>query len=305
MRLTAMLVTLIVIACGLSIPPTSVSGNPQTPQMVILNVRVKDPQGKAVMDVPQSSFLVSENGVPQKISLFMNEQIPLSYGLLIDCSGSAKSHLEHVIRASMKIVNSNKPGDEAFLIRFISSDKIEKVLDLTSDKKALTDGLDSLYVEAGQTAILDAIYLGADHLAKAKMDNTLRRRALIIATDGEERNSYYNAQQLIQLLTSTDIQVFIIAFTDKLKKEKHLKAVKLVTVLATDTGGRAYLPASVAELDRIANEIINDIRTQYVIGYVPSGGSNKSFQKVEVSVADNPNQEKRVAVTRVGYSTQK
>jgi Ca-activated chloride channel family protein len=305
MRLTATLVTLIVIACGLSNPPTSVSGSPQTPQMVILNVRVKDPQGKAVMDVPQGSFLVSENGVPQKISFFMNEQIPLSYGLLIDCSGSAKSHLEDVIRASMKIVNSNKPGDEAFLIRFISSDKIEKVLDLTSDKKALTDGLDSLYVEAGQTAILDAIYLGADYLAKAKIDNTLRRRALIIATDGEERNSYYSAQQLIQLLTSTDIQVFIIAFTDELKKEKHLKAVKLVTVLASDTGGRAYLPASVADLDRIANEIINDIRTQYVIGYVPSGGSIKGFQKVEVSIADNPNQEKRVAVTRVGYSTQK
>ena len=307
MKLSRCLI-LIVIICVVTAPPLSVPASYQTPQalprqMVILNVRVKDPQGRAVIDVPQSSFVVSENGVPQKISLFMSEQIPLSYGLLIDASASLRTQVNDVLRAAMKIVNSNKPTDEAFVIRFISSDKIETSQALTSDKQALTAALDSMYIEAGQSAILDAVYLSAEYLIQNRPnDENLRRRALIIATDGEERLSYFNTKQVVQLLTSTDIQVYILAFTKALKGDKYEKAVKLTTVLASDTGGRVYFPGS-GDLDSIANEIINDIRTQYVIGYIPSNLASKGFQRVEVSIADNPNQEKRVAITRVGYST--
>lgn len=289
---------LIVIACGV------VAQTPLQSQMVILNVRVKDPQGRAVLDVPQSSFVVSENGVPQKISLFVSEQVPLSYGLLIDASGSLRSQIYDVVRTATKIVNSNKPADSAFVIRFVDSDKIYTEQAITSDKQALIAALDQIYIEPGQTAMLDAIYLSADYLAKSQPDNgSFRRRALIIATDGEERYSYYNAQQVVQILTSTDIQIYIVAFTKELKKDKHENAVKLVSVLASNAGGRVYFPSSAADLDRIANEIIDDIRTQYLIGYIPSSGASKAFQKVEVSIADNQNQDKKVIITSVGYST--
>ena len=300
MRFAPFLV-LLVIACGV-IAQTPQDKLPR--QMVILNVRVKDPHGKAVLDVPQSSFVVSENGVPQKISLFMSEQVPLSYGLLIDASASIRSQIVDVVRTTMKIVESNKPSDEAFVIRFISSDKIETVQALTSDKQALIAALDQVYIEGGPSAILDAVYLSAEYLGQNRPNNgNLRRRALIIATDGDERESYYNAQQVVQILTSADIQVYIVAFTKDLKQDKHEKAVKLVTVLASNAGGRVYFPSSAPDLDQIANEIINDIRTQYVIGYIPSDGASKAFQKVEVSIADNQNQDKKVAITSVGYST--
>ena len=300
MRFAPFLV-LILIACG--VIAQTPQDNRQS-QMVILNVRVKDPQGKAVLDVPQNSFVVSENGVPQKISLFMSESVPLSYGLVIDASASLGSQLNDVLRTAMKIVNSNRPTDDACVIRFISSDKIETVQALTSDKQALIAALDSMYIEAGQSAILDAVYLSAEYLAQSKPTNgELRRRALIIATDGEERLSYYKTKQVVQLLTSTDIQVYIVAFTKALKGDKYDKAVKLVNALTNDTGGRVYFPATAGDLDHIANEIINDIRTQYVIGYIPSSVASKGFQRVEVTIADNPNQEKRVAITRVGYST--
>lgn len=301
MKLLTFLV-LILTVCGLTIPQTPQT-NPQN-QMVILNVRVKNSDGKAVGDVPQSSFVISENGVPQKISLFMNEEIPLSYGLLVDSSGSLRSQWRGVLRAAVKVVNSNKPQDEAFAVRFISSDKIETLQELTSDKGALINGINQNYIEGGQTAILDAIYLSAEYLAKVKSDaRNLRRKVLIITTDGEDRYSYHKLQPVIELLISNDIQIFIIAFTKEVQSQNRDKAVKLVTKLASETGGEVYFPSSDRDIDRISDQIINHIRTQYVIGYMPSSESTKDFQKVEVSITDNPAQEKRVAVTRVGYSS--
>jgi len=276
----------------------------QAEQMVVLNVRVTDANKRAVADVAQERFQVLEDGVKQKISLFSSEQIPLSYGLLIDSSGSLRTQFEKIISASKKIVNSNSPNDESFLVRFISSDKIELVQELTLDKKPLLDGLDSLYIEGGQTAVIDAVYVGADKLTKVKtIPGNLRRKALILITDGEDRNSFYKAEQLFSLLGSTDIQVFVVGFTKELKEKPRAKALELLNRLALDTGGRAFFPHFPGELDFISDEIINDIRTQYVIGYVPSNSATHgSFHKLEVSITDDSNQEKRIAVTRVGYA---
>ena len=306
---TIVAVVMIVLVVLLASPAKSVAENPQTPQpqMVILNVRVTDPSGKAVIDVPQSRFQVTEDGVPQTISLFMNEEIPLSYGLLIDSSGSMRDQYKAVIDTAGRIISSNKPADDTFLVRFISSDIMEVVQDTTSDKRALFDGLAAFYIEAGQTAVIDGVYLGVDKLSKQKIDaNNLRRRALVLVTDGEDRDSYYKKDDLFRILASADIQIFTIGFTKNLRGKPRERAIELLTQLANDTGGRTFFPNSSLELERISREIINDIRTQYVIGYVPSGNdTGKSFHKVLVSVTEDPNQEKRAAITRVGYGTQK
>ena len=99
--------------------------------------------------------------------------------------------LTSVIDAAKTIINSNRPGDESFLERFISSDKIETVQDFTSNKDALFNGLDTLYIEGGQTAVIDGVYLAAEHVAQYKKgsDDDRRRRALIVVTDGEDRAS--------------------------------------------------------------------------------------------------------------------
>ena len=294
------------IACVFAIPPASVANNSQKsqPQMVFLHVRVTDPNGKAVADVAQSSFQVTEDGVPQKIEFFYDQAVPLSYGLLIDNSGTMRDYLQKVIDASIRIVNSNTDADETFIVRFISSDKIETVQEPTSNKRLLIEGLNSLYIDAGQTAVIDAVYLSAETLAKAKSDVTRpRRKVLILVTDGEERNSYYKEKHLLQLLNSTDSQVYIIGLTQLVKPDNYDKATRLLNLLARETGGRLYMPATLGDLNRTGDEIINDIRTQYVIGYVPTSPVNE-FHKVQVTIAENPNQEKRVAVTRVGYRTQ-
>ena len=291
---------LFVVLCVLLFGTALFARDPQS-QVVVLHVRVTDPSSQAVLDVPQSSFRVLEDDAQQTITLFSKEQIPVSYGLVIDNSGSMRSQLAAVIKASVRIVNSNKPGDDAFLVRFISSDKVQVVQDTTSDRGLLANGLDTLYVEGGQTAVIDAVYLAVDKLSKqTSSDGKPRRLALVLVTDGEDRNSFYKVEKLLGLLGSTDVQIYAIGFTGELKEKAAGKAKNLLSQLATDTGGRAFFPATTGELQNIADQIINDIRTQYVIGYEPSNRKD-GFHKVQVLIEDDNKTEKRVAVTRVGY----
>jgi Ca-activated chloride channel homolog len=298
MKLPQLVLSLMVLVCVcfLAIPVSS----GQKPQRVLLHVRVSDAANTPVPELPQQSFQVTEDGVAQKIEFFMNENVPLTYGLLIDCSGSMRSQLQLVVDAGKKIVSTNKPEDETFLVRFVSSDIIETVQELTSDKRLLMNGLDSLYVEGGQTAVFDAVYLGADYLIKKRDPNKVRRRAIILVSDGEDRNSYYKKDQVLRYLVSSDIQVFTIALTKDVPANKVDKVFSFLGQLASDTGGRTFFADRPEDIERISSEIIRDIRLQYVIGYIPSSGNSpKGFNKVLVSLAENPNQEKRVAITRV------
>ena len=279
-------------------------------ELVQLHVRVIDRNNKPINDVPQNAFHVFEDGVPQTIETFSREEVPISYGLAVDTSGSLRAQLPTVIDAGKAIINSNKQGDETFLVRFISSDKIETVQDFTANKEALMDGLDSFYVEGGQTAVIDAVYLSAEHVSEYRRGDgdDRRRRALIVITDGEDRDSFYKQEQLFAKLREEDVQIFVIGFVNELDKEAAFirksprdKAVTLINRLATETGGRAFFPESISELPQIANEIIRDLRTQYVIAYNPTNkAQDGSFRAIKVTV-DQPNSgDKRIALTRTG-----
>src|SRR6185436_5558587 len=134
--------------------------------LVQLHVRVIDRNNRPINNVAQNEFHVFEDGVSQHIEAFTREEVPISYGLAVATSGSLRSQLQSVIDAGKTIINSNKKGDQTFLVRFISSDKIETVQDFTDNKDLLMDGLDSFYIEGGQTAIIDAVYLSAEHVSE-------------------------------------------------------------------------------------------------------------------------------------------
>ncbi len=278
--------------------------------LVQLHVRVIDRNNRPIDNVPRNDFHIFEDGVPQAIESFTREEVPISYGLAVDTSGSLRSQLQSVIDAGKTIVNGNRSGDETFLVRFISSDKIETVQDFTASKDLLMDGLDSLYVEGGQTAIIDAVYLSAEHVSDYKKgdEGDRRRRALIVITDGEDRNSFYKQEQLFARLREEDVQIFVIGFVNELDKEAGFirkspreKAVGLINKLATETGGRAFFPDSIAELPQIAAEIVRDLRTQYVIAYNPSNKTaDGTYRAIRVMVDQPSNADKRIALTRNG-----
>jgi Ca-activated chloride channel family protein len=277
---------------------------------VPLSVRVIDRNNRPIENIRQDEFRVFEDGVLQPITSFSREEVPISYGLAVDTSGSLRGQLLSVIDAGKTIINSNKPGDETFLVRFISSDKIETVQDFTPSKDLLIDGLESLYVEGGQTAIIDAVYLSAEHIAEYKRGGTddRRRRALIVITDGEDRNSFYKQEQLFARLREEDVQIYVIGFVNELdreggfiRKSPRERAVNLINKLATETGGRAFYPQSIADLPQIANEIVRDLRTQYVLAYNPTNRERDgSYRAIKVTVADAAGQDKRIALTRSG-----
>ena len=278
--------------------------------LVTLNVRVIDRNNHPINNLSKEEFRVFESGVPQPIFSFTQEQVPVIYGLAVDTSGSLRPAFNQVIDAAKAIINSNKKGDESFLERFISSDKIETIQDFTPNKDLLMDGLDSLYIEGGQTAVIDGVYLAAEHVAEYKKggDDDRRRRALIVVTDGEDRASYYDETKLFQRLREEDVQIYVIGFVNELDAERGFirkspkdKAMNLLNRIATDTGGRVFYPQSISELPQIADEIVRALRTQYVISYDPTNKAHDgSYRPIKVTVADSPSKEHRIALTRSG-----
>ncbi|HEU4434526.1 MAG TPA: VWA domain-containing protein [Pyrinomonadaceae bacterium] len=278
--------------------------------LVELQVRVIDRNNRPIGNLPQSEFHVFEDGVPQPIEYFTREDVPISYGLAVDTSGSLRTQLPTVIEAGKSIVNSNKPGDETFLVRFVGRENSEIAQNFTANKEALIDALDNMYVEGGQSAVVDAVYLSAEYVAEYKKgdESDRRRRALIVITDGEDRNSFYNQEQLFARLREEDVQIFVIGFVNELDKEAGFirkspreKAVNLINKLASETGGRAFFPESLSELPQIANEIIRDLRTQYVIAYNPTNKTaDGTYRAIKVTVDQPSSSEKRIALTRSG-----
>lgn len=279
--------------------------------LVNLNVRVVDRNNRPVGSLRQQDFKVYEDNVLQNIEFFSKAEVPTNYALVIDNSGSLRHQLEKVIEASKIIVGTNRKDDETSVIRFVSSDKIEVVQDFTPNKNYVNEALDNLFIEGGQTAIIDAIYLAAEKTAeyeKTRNPNDKKRRALILVSDGEDRDSFYKEQQLFELLRESDVQIYAVGFINELSKEGGFiskspqgKAKAFLERLATETGGKVYFPNDISELNQIANDISAELRTQYLVSYSPTNTARDGrFKNIRVTVADGPNKEKRIAVTRSG-----
>ncbi len=305
-----------IAAPTISTSPTPVDDDggiiPVFSEEVLLNVRVVDRGNRVLGSLKQSDFTIFEDNVKQDVSSFSQQEVPINYSLVIDNSGSLRSQLEKVIDASKVIVATNKPDDETCVIRFIGSDKITVLQDFTSDQKALNEILEEgLFSEGGQTAVVDAVYLAAEKEAeyeKSKNPNDKKRRAIILVTDGEDRDSFYDEKQLFELLREADVQIYPIGFVGDLDKEGGLirkspqaKAMALLNRMATETGGKAYFPTSVSDLDGIAKDIAKELRTQYLLSYVPKNDKQDgTYRAIKVALSDGPNKQKRIAITRSG-----
>ena len=280
-------------------------------ELVNLNVRVVDRNNRSISNLRQEDFKIYEDNVAQSIEFFTKSEVPTNYSLVIDNSNSLRPQIEKVIEASKVLVNSNRPDDETSIIRFVSSQKIEILEDFTNNKADLSETLDNLYTEGGQTAIIDAVYLAAEKVneyEQSRDPNDRKRRALILISDGEDRDSFYKEKQLFDLLKETDVQIYTIGFVKDLEKSGGFisksaqgKAKAFLERLATETGGKSYFPDDVGELNNIAADISRELRTQYSIGYAPTNDiKDGSFRNIKVAIADGPNKQKRIAVTRGG-----
>ena len=280
-------------------------------ELVNLNVRVIDRNSRSLNDIPEKDFKIYEDGVLQKIDFFSRNDVPTNYALVVDNSGSIAPQLEKVIEAGNILINTNRPEDETMVIRFVGRERIEVLQPFTSNKTDLLDSLDQFVKEGGQTAIIDAVYLAVENIEeyeKAKSAADRKRRALILITDGEDRDSFYNEKQLFDLLRESETQIYVIGFIGDLSKEGGFigkspqgKAKAFLERIALETGGKAYFPTTNSELPALAREISTELRTQYSIGYIPSNDRNDgTYRNIKVAVNEGPNKQKRIAISRTG-----
>jgi Ca-activated chloride channel family protein len=253
------------------------------------------------MDLKQGDFAVFEDKVQQQIDFFSRDQVPVSIVLAIDTSGSMRAKLDTVIKASVNLVKESRQSDEIAVIEF--KDQPELLEEFTTDFNDVIDTLQS-FVASRQTAMLDALYLGADY---ANKEGKNRRKAIVIVTDGLDKDSYYKFDEVVDHLREADVQVYLVGFTNDLekggsifKKSEKEKAEALLNKLADETGGKAFFPRELSEVHQIAQQISNDLRTQYSIGYYPSNTKKDgTFRSVRVQV--NSGNRKLIARTRTGY----
>lgn len=269
-----------------STPTPQATPGPQTQKLRFL---AYDDKGRAA-DLKRENVHVYVDGLEQPVSYFAVAVSPASYGLLVDNSGSLRSQIGAVLVAAQALVYNNGPSDETFVVSFVASDNIKIIEEFTSDKTVLAKAMDDMYVQIGQTALLDALYLSADYLTKHARPESggPRRRALVVVTDGEDRSSYYTAGQVVKLLRGGDIQVFAIGLTAALEREglllgknKREKSKAFLEKLTSETGGRVIFAEKVGELRESILEINKSLHAQYVVGYDAPAPDGKKH-KVEV-----------------------
>src|SRR5258708_14599746 len=183
------------------------------PLNVKLNVTVIDLTLHPVNDLTKDRFEIFEDDVPQTVSVIERTAGPASIALAIDTSLSLRNRIDAVIYAGKLLVSSVAPDDQVLLERFISSDKIKREQDFTSDRATLLKALDNLYLEGGQSAVIDGVYLACEAVEQYTKEKKSFRGFIVLITDGDERHSYYTRKQLVERLKKAGIPVLVLGFT--------------------------------------------------------------------------------------------
>lgn len=231
---------------------------------VVLNATVLDEKQRIVNNLNESDFKVYEDGVQQTITSFQHQDIPISLGLLIDNSGSMRTKRQAVNQAALDLVRASNPDDESFVVNF--SDEAYLDQDFTSSVAKLRDGLSHIDSRGG-TALYDAVVASADYLSKNAKHP---KQVLLVITDGEDNASSTTLEQTvrrIQDLQGPIVYCIGLLYDDEGGGRETHRARRALQMLADETGGLAFFPKNLDQVDEISGEVARDIRQQYMIGY--------------------------------------
>jgi VWFA-related protein len=248
-------------------------------QLVVLNVSVLDAAGNIVKGLPQSAFTVHEDDIKQNIAVFRREDVPVSLGLVIDNSASMVNKHERVATASLALVKASNPQDEVFVIHF--SEEANVTQEFTSDIGKLEKSLRNVKTN-GETAMRDALLLGVEHL---RHRGTKDKKVVLVVTDGDDNSSFEKLPHLLQAAHQNNVIVYGVGLlaADDPRRERAKTALNELTLA---TGGRAWFPANIAEIEKITPEIAHEIRNQYVLGYTSKNeAEDGTFRRVRVEVS--------------------
>lgn len=255
--------------------------------LVMMHTSVYDKNGRFVSGLKRDNFKVFEEGVEQKVSSFSQEDVPVSMGILLDLSGSMRNKIEQVNKAALAFIRASNPQDQVFLIGF--NEQVELLQDYTSDIDEVSDSLDNIVVTGG-TALYDAIYLGVQ-----KADTGIKpKKAIVVITDGEDRDSYYKLDELVGKVQESYVQIYCVGFLNPVpdkglfghwSKSVPEKAHDALQKISEETGGKAFFPQKLTEISNIVSEIAHELRNQYSIGYISSNTlRDGSYRRVKITL---------------------
>ena len=269
--------------------------------LVVLHASVLNDRSIFVPGLKQENFRVFEDKVEQKLAVFKQEDVPVSFGLVVDNSGSMRDKRPQVNAAALTFVKTSNPQDEGFVVNFNDDYYLDTEHDFTNDLNEMRTALERIDAR-GSTALYDAVIGSLDHLKKGTRD----KKVILIVTDGEDNASRHSLENTVEQAQRNDALIYAVGvFSDddiKHNRRAMKKARTALSQLANATGGLAFFPEDANDTEAICTQIAHDIRNQYTLAYYPSNvARDGSFRSVQVEIMPPHGSGKLSVRTRSGY----
>lgn len=266
-----------------------------TAELVLLDVAAENSHGKAVSDLTKENFRIREDGKLQTISSFNRGDQPVSIGLVVDQSGSMKPKIKEVISAALAFVRASNPLDEMFVVNFNerASLGLPAQVPFSDDVNLLANSIASARAE-GRTALNDAVILALNHVAMG----TKQRKAILLISDGGDNASIHSQAEMMATAEEVQATIYTIGLFDEADPDSN---PALLRRLAATSGGETYLPENPAKMPEILAHIASEIRSRYLITYVPARkNASGGVRRIRVE-ATGENGSKLVVRSRTRY----
>jgi VWFA-related protein len=262
----------------------------------MLNVTVKDKGNRYLDGLDKDAFTVFENEQPQPIRFFMNEDAPVTIGLIIDNSGSMQPNRDLVLAAASAFAQTSNPQDDMFALAF--NEEVHAALTtespFTNNPVVLREALDHSVTTRGRTALYDAVSRGLEYVEQGSHD----RKVLVVVTDGSDNASSESFEDVLSKTQSTNVILYAVALADPVETSPNWTRLR---AFADVSGGALFHPGSVKQVNEVLQRIAVEIRHTYVMAYEPAAAAPVAgMRHIRVAVR-TPNNQKVSVRTRRGY----
>jgi len=263
-------------------------------RLVLLDVAVRERNGGLVGNLTKDNFTVLENGQPQQLTSFSNEDVPVTIGLLMDESRSMSSKRNGVLAAAGDFIRTCNRSDEFFVLNF--NDTVKRGL---PEDQMFSDDMGQLRAALyrgrprGMTALNDAVVDGLDQLTLGRQE----RKALVIVSDGGDNASQHTRAEMVNMVERSPATIYSVTLIDPNDPDYNPQLLKQ---LARISGGEAFFLETPDKLREVCEGIGKEIRNRYTMGYTPAPGKSGELRRIQVRVSV-PGRNGLVARTRTSY----
>jgi Ca-activated chloride channel homolog len=252
--------------------PSHALSFPAGVEVVSVNVSVVNSRDRFVTNLLQDDFVVLEDGVKQQLMMFKQEELPVSLVILLDMSSSMTANVRVVRHAASRLIGKLRPQDEAQIVEF--NDRPNVLQDFTSDRAALLDAIQRT-TPRGSTALHNSLYITLKDIQRLQKTEEMRRRAIVLLSDGEDTASMVTDEQVLELARTAEINIYSIMLAVPVidQQEGYERAKYLLSALARESGAQAFYPTDGTQLFTVYDRIAQELQSQYSIGYIPSNAA--------------------------------